>query len=162
MPVKGSEPIPTFGLEEMVEPEPLQVNQRQMVGEFREGLSLFGGAYRELLSEEVFTALWQAGKLEPEIFRFPTEIWVKLVYELAAKYHQLWFHRMKLLTLMTPLYLGRVASFITRTRQMDSHEAEEVVEEQARSFEEHKSYLLELWKKETDSSRLEKTLGREV
>ena len=161
MPVEGSEPVPTFGLEEIVEPEPLQVNQRQMVREFREGLRLFGGAYRELFSEEVFTALWQAGKLEPEFFKFPVSIWVKLVYELAAKYHQLWVHRMKLLTLMTPLYLGRVASFITKTRDMDSQEAEEVLEEQAQSFEAHKPYLMELWQQVNNSSRLEETLGRE-
>lgn len=161
MPVIGSESVPTFGLEEIVEPESIQVNQRQMVGEFKEGLRLFGGTYRELFSEEVFTALWQAGELEPEVFRLPMEIWVKLVYELAAKYHQLWVHRMKLLTLMTPLYLGQVASFITKTRDMNSQEAESVVEEQARSFEAHKPYLLKLWKQGTNSSRLEDTLGRE-
>jgi hypothetical protein len=161
MTVEGSDSIPTFGLEERIEPEPLQVNQRRMVREFREGLRLFGGAYRELFSEEVFTALCQTGELEPEVFRFPVEIWVKLVYELAAKYHQLWVHRMKLLTLMTPLYLGRVASFITDTRDMDSQEAEEVVEKQARSFEEHKPYLVELWRQGNHASRLEEKLGRE-
>ncbi len=161
MPIEGSKPIPTFGLEEMVEPEPLQVDRRRMVREFREGLRLFGGTYRELFSEEVFAALVQAGELEPEVFRFPVEIWVKLVYELAAKYHHLWLHRMKLLTLMIPLYLGRVASFITTTRNMDSQEAEEVVEAQAQSFEEHKPYLLELWKNGTHSDRLEETLGHE-
>ena len=32
---------------------------------------------------------------------------------------------MKLLTLMTSLYLGQVASFITKTRDMDSQETEE-------------------------------------
>ena len=161
MPVKGSESIPTFGLEKRIEPEAIPVNQRQMVREFREGLGLFGGAYRELLSEEVFAALWEARELEPEVFQFPVTIWVKLVYELAAKYHQLWIHRGKLLTLMTPLYLGRVASFITKTRDMDSQEAEEVVEEQAQSFEAHKPYLLELWNSGTNSSKLEETLQSE-
>lgn len=162
IPVQGSEPIPTFGLEDRVEPEPLQVNQRRIVHEFREGFRLFGGTYRELFSEEVFTALAQAGDLEPEVFTFPVNIWVKLVYELAARYHHLSVHRMKLLTLMTPLYLGRVASFITTTRNMDSQEAEEVVEQQAQSFEELKPYLLELWRNGTHSSSIEETLGHEV
>jgi hypothetical protein len=159
MPVESSDPIPTFGLEERIEPEPLQVNQRQMVREFKEGFRLFGGTYREVFSEEVFITLQQARELEPEHFQFPEEIWVKLVYELAAKYHQLWVHRMKLLTLMTPLYLGRVASFITKTRNMDSQEAEKVVEEQAHSFEKYKPYLIELWKQGNHSSRLEEKLA---
>jgi hypothetical protein len=132
-----------------------------MVREFREGLRLFGGAYRELFSQEVFHALWQTQELEPEVFIFPVEIWVKLVYEVAAKYHQLWVHRMKLLSLMTPLYLGRVASFITDTRDMNSQEAEEVVQQQAQSFEEHKPYLIQLWREGNHSFSLEEKLGRE-
>jgi hypothetical protein len=83
------------------------------------------------------------------------------VYELVAKYHQLGVHRMKLLTLMTPLYLGRVASFITKTRNMNSQEAEEVVEEQARIFEDYKPYLLELWKQGNNSPDLEDKLVRD-
>lgn len=94
-------------------------------------------------------------------FRFPTEIWVKLLYELAARYHNLGDHRMKMLTLMTPLYLGRVASFITRTRTMNSQEAEEVVEEQAQIFEDQKGYLVELWENGGRATQLEEALGRE-
>lgn len=161
MPIKGSEAVPTFGMENMLEPEAIAVNQQHMVKEFKEGMRLFGVLWKEIFSSEVFAALERANTLKPEEFLFPTEIWAKLLYELAAKYHHIHEHRMKLLTLMTPLYLGRVASFVTRTKDMTSHEAESVVEEQAEIFEEQKDYLIRLWNDDTEHSSLMKALNKE-
>ena len=47
--------------------------------------------------------------------------------------------------LVEPLYYGRVASFVNQSKNMDSRQAEELVEEQARSFEVQKDYLVEMW-----------------
>jgi len=55
----------------------------------------------------------------------------------------------QLVNLVTPLYLGRVASFINQTKNMSSSQAEEVVEEQAQVFEDHKDYLIQIWDKKT-------------
>jgi hypothetical protein len=66
---------------------------------------------------------------------------------------------MKLLTVMTPLYLGRVASFITRTRDMSSRDAEAVVEEQAAVFERLKPYLVDQCQNGRAPERREQTLG---
>jgi hypothetical protein len=150
--IQGSEPVPTYGMEETLEPDPIEVNQPRMVGEFQEGMRLFGSTYREVFSAEVVSELEASADMAPEDFLFPVETWAKLVYELAAKYHHLRDHRMKLLSIMTPLYLGRVASFINRTRAMTSAEAESVVEEQARVFEATKSHLLQVWE-DRDHSR---------
>jgi glycosyltransferase involved in cell wall biosynthesis len=156
-----SEAVPVFGLDTTVEPEPIRVNQERMVREFSEGWRLFGPVYREIFSREVSRNLEQASGLKPKAFQFPVEIWVKLLYELAARYHQLGHHRIKLLTMMTPLYLGRVASFITRTRDMSSEQAELLVEEQAQVFEQHKPYMLQLWEASADNHRLSELLARE-
>ena len=159
--IQGSEVVPTFGMEEFLEPDPIKVNQPRMVREFQEGMRLFGGLWKEIFSKEVYRTLDEISKQSPGEFLFPVEIWVKLIYELAAKYHQLPGHQMKLLTLMTPLYLARVASFINRTVDMNFQEAEEVVEEQARVFEKNKDYLLKLWTEENHSKSLEKAMEKE-
>jgi len=144
-PITSSREVPVFGMEGMVEPDPIKVDQGRMVTEFREGLRLFGPVYRGIFSDDVMAALDATDAQDVETFHFSTETWARLVYELAAAWHHLGSHRMKLLTVMTPLYLGRVASFITRTRHKDSAEAEAVVEEQAATFERLKPYLLERW-----------------
>jgi hypothetical protein len=54
-------------------------------------------------------------------------------------------NRDKLLDMMTPLYFGRVASFVRQSWEMSSEEAEALVEEQAVEFEEQKDYLIKVW-----------------
>jgi hypothetical protein len=159
LPIVESQAVSTFGMREEFEPEPIQVNQDRMVQEFKEGMRLFGPVYREIFSKEVWRELERASALDADGFLFPVETWVKLLYELAAKYHHLTDHRMKLLGVMTPLYLGRVASFITRTRDMSGAEAEAVVEEQAAVFEQLKPYLVDQWQNGHAPDRLEETLG---
>jgi len=68
-----------------------------------------------------------------------------VLYEIAATFHQWTHNRTQLVNLATPLYLGRVASFINRTQKMSSPQAEEVVEEQAQVFEDYKDYLIQVW-----------------
>jgi hypothetical protein len=70
---------------------------------------------------------------------------VHVLYETAATFHSWTYNRTQLVNLVTPLYLGRVASFINRTRKMTSSQAEEVVEEQAQVFEDYKDYLIQVW-----------------
>ncbi|HUM35187.1 MAG TPA: hypothetical protein PKX32_07920, partial [Candidatus Saccharicenans sp.] len=65
--------------------------------------------------------------------------------ELSATFHAWSRNRFKIIELVTPLYYGRLADFVRSTWEMDSIEAEKVVEEQARIFEDNKDYLLQMW-----------------
>jgi hypothetical protein len=78
-------------------------------------------------------------------FFMPVQTWVMVLYELAATFHSWKKNRSMLVELVEPLYYGRVASFVNETRGMDSFEAEGLVEEQAKAFEEQKGYLLSIW-----------------
>ncbi len=157
--VRGSVTVPTFGMEEFLEPEPITVNQERMVWEFQEGCKHFGPLWESIFSPDVFRMIRGLAAVKPEDFLIPVEMWVKLLYELAARYHAMPRHRMKMLTIMTPLYLGRVASFINRSREMNMVEAEELVEEQAQAFERDKGYLLEIWGRHEDREHVEKAFS---
>ena len=78
-------------------------------------------------------------------FHLPTDTWVKILYELAATFHLWRVNQNKLLDTMTPLYFGRVASFVHQSWEMSSEEAEVLVEEQAIKFESQKDYLTRVW-----------------
>jgi hypothetical protein len=160
--IEGSDAVPTFGQGSDVEPDPISVNQPRMVREYQEGFRQFEVLWKEIFSTEVFTALTECARQTPEEFEFRTPIWVDLLYELAAKYQRMKAHKHKMLALMTPLYLARVAGFINRTESMSSAEAEAVVEEQALAFEQRKDYLIELWNQQADDATLEGVLGRDA
>ena len=145
--VKGSRTVPMFGLQEFKKPEPIKVNLDRLVTEFKTGFRQFRGLYQDIFCPDCFEELRRcAGKAKTK-FIMPVSTWVQVLYETAATFHHWTHNRTQLVNLVTPLYLGRVASFINQTKTMNSFQAEELVEEQAQVFEDHKGYLIEIWDK---------------
>ena len=105
----------------------------------------FKGFYRDIFCPECFEELKRCAAKAKTKFVMPLKTWVMVLYEIAATFHHWKYNRTQLVNLVTPLYLGRVASFMNQTRKMNSNEAEELVEEQAQVFEEHKDYLTRAW-----------------
>jgi glycosyltransferase involved in cell wall biosynthesis len=143
--IKGSRTVPLFGLQEFMEPEPIQVNLERLVTEYKTGFRQFKGLYHDIYSLECFEELKRCAAKSKTKFVMPVTTWVQVLYETAAIFHSWKHNRTQLVNLVTPLYLGRVASFINRTQKMSSPQAEEVVEEQAQVFEDYKDYLIQVW-----------------
>jgi len=148
--VKGSEPVETFGFEGYLEPEPVTVNLELMIELFKTGYQQFSPLWKEILSESSFDQIRETTKMDSTEFHLPTDSWVKILYELAATYYLWSINRNKLLDMMTPLYFGRVASFVRQSWDMSSLEAEALVEEQAVKFEDQKDYLITVWDEKSD------------
>ena len=148
--VKGSEPVETFGFEGYLEPEPVTVNLELMIELFKTGYQQFSPLWKEILSESSFDQIRETAKMDSTEFHLPTDSWVKILYELAATYYLWSINRNKLLDMMTPLYFGRVASFVRQSWDMSSLEAEALVEEQAVKFEDQKDYLITVWDEKSD------------
>ena len=145
--IKGSRTVPMFGLEEFKEPEPIKVNLDRLVTEFKTGFRQFRSLYEDIFCLECFEELRRCAGEAKTKFVMPVSTWVHVLYETAATFHHWTHNRTQLVNLVTPLYLGRVASFINQTKKMNSFQAEEVVEEQAQVFEDNKGYLIEMWDK---------------
>ncbi|MCA1961059.1 MAG: glycosyltransferase family 2 protein [Desulfomonile sp.] len=143
--ISGVAQVPTFGEPGAESPDPVEVNFEKLVGSFKFGLEHFGTLWKEIFCDDCYDALCAAASMDSARFRLPMDTWVRVLYELAGTYHNWPANRRRLIDLMTPLYYGRVASFINETRNMDSGQAEAVVEEQAELFVEAKDYLLATW-----------------
>lgn len=143
--ITGTEMVPVFGEMSLQEPDPIEVNFHKLVTSFKSGMNHFGILWKEIFCEDCFEALGAAAAMDENRFRLPTDTWVRTLYELAGTYHNWPSNRRRLIDLMTPLYYGRVASFINESAGMSSLEAESLVEEQATFFVEAKDYLLTMW-----------------
>ena len=132
--VKGSRAVPMFGLQEFLEPEPLQVDLGRLVTEYKTGFRQFKSLYRDIFCPDCYEELKNCAAKAKTKFIMPVKTWVMVVYETAATSHCWTHNRTQLVNLVTPLYLGRVASFINQTRKMTSSQAEQVVEDQAQVF----------------------------
>jgi hypothetical protein len=143
--VRGSRTVPVYGLDKFLEPDPVSVNLDRLVDGYKAGFRQFRSLYEDVFCTECFNQLKKCASMSKTKFAMPVETWVQVLYETAATFHHWQHNRQQLVNLMTPLYLGRVASFINATKKMDSADAEKIVESQAEVFEQYKDYLVQCW-----------------
>jgi len=143
--VKGSETIPSFGFNYAVGLEPVSVNIDKMIERFRLGVKELIRLWKEFLSKDIIDFLQRAAALPRDKFNFPDEIWVEIIYSFAIAAHKKLMNREHLLKSLTPLYIGRTASFVRETWESDAAGVEEKIEHLCRMFEERKFFLKVNW-----------------
>lgn len=145
--VRGSVSVETFGRTTDLQPEEVAVDLDSLVERFKTGFQQFGPLWKEIFCADCYESIRRAADKPAASFELPLSTWVQILYELAATFHAWTRNRFKIIELVTPLYYGRVASFVNQTRDMSSEEAERLVEEQALEFERQKDYLVAVWDK---------------
>ncbi len=144
-PLQGSHPVPLFGFQYEVGVEPVHVNVDHMIASFRQGLADLRPIWELMLAPETLQALTATEGMPAHGFHIPDEVWARTVYDCAHAFHHRVLNREHLIKAMTPLYLGRTASFVVETQGLTTREAEDRVEQLGRVFEQLKPYLLERW-----------------
>jgi len=73
---------------------------------------------------------------------------VDIIYSFAIASHKKVISKEHLLKSLTPLYIGRTASFVKETWNSDASEVEGKIEHLCRIFEERKTLFIERWNNE--------------
>lgn len=145
IPITSSQPIPIFGFQYEVGVEPVHVNVERMVTLFHLGLTDLESIWTRILTEDSMRQLAQLRDVAVQDFRIPDPLWVQVIYDAALAYHRSVLPREHLLKALTPLYLGKTASFVLDTQGLTSAEAERHVEALCQTFEKQKDYLVTRW-----------------
>ncbi len=145
--VKGSHPIPEYGFERVVAPEEISVNHAKLIDNVEHARLTQSEAWAEMLAPEQLDRV-MALELDgdPANFHFSAELWIRCLYDALVAFNRAGADRERLLAALTPLYFGRTAGFISDTLDMTTDQAERVIEDQARQFEELKPYLVTRWR----------------
>jgi len=145
--VKWSKPtaIFGFGLGEIEELPPMEVNKERLYQRFSEGRTEFQGVWQRVLAPQVFAKLMEAAEIGREHLDFPSQLWAHVLFDYAMGYQHVDGEREQLLASLMPLYFGKVYSFVLRTERMSIQEAEEYIEDQCMAFEDARPYLDERW-----------------
>jgi glucosylglycerate synthase len=143
--VEGSDSVPAFGFQYAVGVEPVSVNVDRMIDKFRLGVQELMGIWKEMLPEDILEFLRGAESLHREQFRIPDEIWVAIIYSFAAAAHRKIINKEHLLKSLTPLYIGRTASFVVETWESSAQEVEDKIERLCVAFENRKTFLQDAW-----------------
>jgi glucosylglycerate synthase len=144
--VRGSHPIPEYGFERVVAPEEITVNHAKLVDNFEQARLTQGDVWAQMLSPEQLERVMGLDlEGDPSSFHFSAELWIRCLYDTLVAFHRPDADRERLLAALTPLYFGRTAGFISDTLDMTTDQAERVIDDQARQFEELKPYLVTRW-----------------
>ncbi len=145
--VKGSRPTAIFGFESEASPKPLHVNSRNMIKIFKDGAEMYMPLWKEILEEENFQKIQEVSRMEDAYFELPVELWVKVLFDFAVAHRNVANGRSphEIIEAFVPVYYAKTATFVKKTENLDTHQAEEVIKEQCTTFEQMKSYLIERW-----------------
>ena len=147
MQVRGSRALPVYGLERVAVPPPIEVNVERLVEQFRAGASSHLRVWQAILPPDTIHDLKELAKLDGAGFYFPVELWVKCVYDFLYAYGAVEdFAKEEMLNSLTPIYFGRVASFVIERMDSSVEAAEQELERQAREFERLKPYVVSRFK----------------
>ncbi len=144
--VQGSESVPTFGFHYTVGLEPVKVNVDRMLSIFRAGLKDLRDIWLEVLGAGDLGAVESLGARPNREFRFPIGLWTRIIFDYALIYHKRKLTHEHLLKSLTPLYLGKTASFVMEAEGMGQAEAEGEIEKLCLEFENNKEHLINNWK----------------
>lgn len=147
--VKYSKPtaIYGFGLGEVEMPPKVDVDSRNLLQKFHQGFEEYNAIWTQILSADVYQKLLEIGAMQMTEFNFPTDLWARLLFDVAIAYRDAIVERDSIMDALIPLYFGRTLSFVKRTQRMSIKQAEEAIEEDCITFETAKPYLIKRWRK---------------
>lgn len=147
----GSEPAELFGFRFDVGLDPIKVNVDRMVQAFRRGCLELEEVWRLALQPQTYQCVHSLGcpsGAGTPGFRFDDDLWTRVIIDFSCAYKKHPLARSHLLQSLTPLYLGRVASFVLENENVESAEVEQKIECLCLSFESLKPYLKAQWNDE--------------
>jgi len=144
--VSGSQEVPSTGSDQELLLNPLRVNRKRLRDMFIKGVSELESVFQTILSPSTVAELKRIAGLEEEEFHYPTELWVKTVYEFAVAYQKSVINRDHIIQALAPLFRGRVFTFVVENRNGSANDVANNIEGLCLEFERLKPYLLEMWK----------------
>lgn len=138
--------IPVFGFEYRLDLPPIRVHRKRMLNTFLKGVTELASILEQALTPSTLQQIREIAKPGGEGLFFPDELWVRTVYEFAGAFHRSVINRDHLLQALTPLYLGRINSFLSEDHRSNASGARERIKKLRDQFESLKPYLAERWK----------------
>jgi hypothetical protein len=144
--VHGCDRVPETGTPAAPGTEPAQVDVERMRDGFRRGVRDLLPIWEHILAPDTLADVLGLDPGGAATFRFPDELWARVVYDFALGYHYDVVHRDHLLRSLVPLYLGRTAAFVQESAPCGALETEALLERVGTAFEREKPYLADRWR----------------
>ncbi len=137
--------IVTNGPEQEFTADAVRVNRKRLRDMFATGVSDLAPVFQSILSPSTLEQLRTIAKKKDDGFEYPSELWVKTIYEFASAYHHSVINRDHIIQALAPLFRGRAAVFSAQNGNENGTGVEDNIEKLCLEFEQQKPYLKEMW-----------------
>ena len=144
--LRGSEPVPAFGVDLRAVAESPAVDVQPMIESFQLGYRNLQEVWGVVLPPATLLELKKLDARSDEGFGLADTLWARMVSAFALAHRTRAMDRNHLLQAMTPLYLGWVASYALQVRDADALGVEQRIEALCMAYEAEKGYLISRWR----------------
>ncbi len=134
-----------FGLGQKGNPPEIKVTRSKLHENFLSGFQRYGEIWEEVLSDANWQHAKELQKLDMNDFYYRSDLWARILFDFTIAYRTEIVERQKLLEALIPFYFSRTLSFVNKTSEMNTQEAELYLENINRVFEAEKYYLIQRW-----------------
>ncbi len=134
-----------FGSGHRSDPPEVAVSRDLLYDSFRSGAQNYREIWKKVLSQQSWEVVEELEKLSCQKFYYSSDAWAHILFDFAIAYRGRLFDPAQILDALVPFYHSRTLSYVNKSENMDSEEAERYLENIARVFEEEKDYLIRRW-----------------
>ncbi len=134
-----------FGLGVKEDPPEVKVDTERLYRNFLQGEEEYREVWEKVISPLNLTDLMEVKGKAPQDVSVPADLWARILFDYIVAFRDEAFERPLLLNSLIPIYYIRTLSYVNSTREMDTKEAEEFLEEECRIMEGEKYYLIAKW-----------------
>jgi hypothetical protein len=134
-----------YGLGVHEKPPVPSVDVDHLYRTFLDGCGTFRETWNRVIPEPDRSAVEKLMSQAKDAFYYPSELWVRILYDYAVAYRYEVVPRRTLLDSLVPFYYSRMLSYINKTKDMGTRECEEYLDAIYRVYESEKPYLVRRW-----------------
>lgn len=134
-----------FGSGQRSDPPEVKVSRDRLHELFLSGAHKYGGVWRKDLSQQNWERVEELKKLSCEEFYYSSDAWARILFDFSIAYRNRVCGPSQITSALVPFYHSRTLSFVNKSDNMDTQEAERYLENITRVFEEEKPYLTQRW-----------------
>lgn len=135
-----------FGLGVDEKPPAINVDVDALYKSFQNGIKKYDKLYTKILPLPEYMEIKKYAEVrDRDAFYYQSNLWARILFNFAIAYRNNEIDRNELLESLIPFYHSRVLSYVNKTKNLETREAEEYLENINRIFEDEKYYLIQRW-----------------
>lgn len=147
-----------FGLGVDEKPPSVEVSTEKLHQSFQQGFKKYSNIWNQIIALPEMMELNKIKNIkEIDQFYYPSNLWARVLFSFAVAYKNDEIDRDAIVEALIPFYHSRVLSFVNRTKDLETRESEEYLENINRIFETEKYFLLEKWNEKLLDKKIFKT-----